>query len=163
MKILSLDTSTKNSGFAVFIDGELNRFSSIDLSHIGDTWSRMNQMVFSLYGLIEEEQPDYIAIEQTAVARNPHTQRLLTMILGAVYGECVKFGIGYYSLTPNEWRKAVKHKDEKLPRKGEELKIWGINLAKRLYGIDCINDNISDAILIGRAFINMIEEQEEND
>ena len=154
MKLLSLDTSTKNSGFAVYLDGKLNRFSSIDLSHINDTWNRMNQMISSLYELIEEEHPDYIVIEQTAVARNPHTQRLLTMILGAVYGECVKLGISYYSLTPNEWRKAVKYEDEKLPRKGEELKVWGIDVVKKLYGIDIINDNVSDAILIGRAFLN---------
>ena len=159
MKLLSLDTSTKNSGFAVYLDGKLNRFSSIDLSHINDTWNRMNQMVSFLYGLIEEEQPDQIVIEQTAVARNPHTQRLLTMILGAVYGECVKLNISYYSLAPNEWRKAVKYKDEKLPRKGEELKVWGIDMVKKLYGIDIINDNISDAILIGRAFLNREEKE----
>ena len=44
-RILSLDTSTKTSGYAVFKDGELFRYSSIDLSDIKDTDARFRDMV----------------------------------------------------------------------------------------------------------------------
>lgn len=39
--------------------------------------------------------------------------------------------------------------DEKLPRKREELKIWSIDKASELFGVNDISDDISDAILIG--------------
>ena len=57
----------------------------------------------------------------------------------------------------SEWRSLVKDKDEKLPRKRIELKEWSKNKTRLLYDIEVENDDISDAILIGRAYINMID------
>lgn len=120
-------------------------------------------MVENIITLIEREAPDVVVIEETVVTRNPQTQRMLSMILGAVFGCCVINNFNYCSLRPTQWRKLVRWDDEKLPRKRDELKSWSINKVAELYGIQEISDDISDAILIGQAFINMIEEQEEND
>ena len=89
--------------------------------------------------------------------RNPQTQRLLTMILGAIFGECNRKSIHYCSLRPTQWRSAVKGEDEKLPKKREELKIWSVGKVKELFNIEGIDDNISDAILIGKAYLNKKE------
>ena len=120
-------------------------------------------MVYEIITLIEREAPDVVVIEETVVTRNPQTQRMLSMILGAVFGCCVINNFNYCSLRPTQWRKLVRWDDEKLPKKRDELKLWSINKVDELYGIQEIDDDISDAILIGQAFINMIEEQEEND
>ena len=120
-------------------------------------------MVYEITAIIEREAPDVVVIEETVVTRNPQTQRMLSMILGAVFGCCVINNFNYCSLRPTQWRKLVRWDDEKLPRKRDELKLWSINKVAELYGIQEISDDISDAILIGQAFINMIEEQEEND
>ena len=162
-KILSLDTSSKITGYAVFNDGKLIRYSSIDRSDIKDSEKRMRDMVECLITLLEREAPDVVVIEEAVVTRNPQTQRMLSMILGVVFGVCVNNHFNYCSLRPTQWRKAVRGDDEKLPRKREELKLWSINKVAELYDIQDICDDISDAILIGKAFINMIEEQEEND
>ena len=120
-------------------------------------------MVYEIITLIEREAPDVVVIEETVVTRNPQTQRMLSMILGAIFGCCVINNFNYCSLRPTQWRKLVRWDDEKLPRKRDELKLWSINKVAELYDIQEISDDISDAILIGKAFINMIEEQEEND
>ena len=72
-RILSLDTSTKTSGYAVFKDGELFRYSSIDLSDIKDTDARFHEMVSELYDLIDREHPSAVVIEEMVVPRNPQT------------------------------------------------------------------------------------------
>lgn len=80
------------------------------------------------------------------------------MILGVIYGICMKHGICYYPLRPSEWRKAVREADEKLPRKRKELKKWSINKVLELFGLQDIGDDISDAILIGKAYLNINKE-----
>ena len=157
-KILSLDTSSKITGYAVFNNGKLIRYSSIDKSDIKNGDDRMQDMVRCLIILIEREAPDVVVIEETVVTRNPQTQRMLSMILGAVFGVCVSNHFNYCSLRPTQWRKAVRSDDEKLPRKRDELKLWSINKVAELFDINDISDDISDAILIGQAFININQE-----
>lgn len=157
-KILSLDTSTKVSGYAIFNNKELIRYSSIDKSDKSDSYERMSAMVYEITSIIEREAPDVVVIEETVVTRNPQTQRMLSMILGAVFGCCVINNFNYCALRPTQWRKAVRGENEKLPRKRDELKLWSINKVAELFGIDEIGDDISDAILIGQAFLNMMEE-----
>lgn len=157
-KILSLDTSTKVTGYAVYNEGQLVRYSSIDKSEIKDGDVRLRLMISELITLVEREAPDTVVVEETVVTRNPQTQRMLSMILGAVLCICVDFGFNYCALRPTQWRKAVRGDDEKLPRKRDELKKWSINKVDELFGIQDISDDVSDAILIGQAFINMVEE-----
>ncbi len=154
MKILSIDSSTKSSGWSVYTDNKLVEYDCIDLSYIKDVYERIGLMILELYGLISSTRPDVVVVEQTVVQRNPKTQRELTMILGAVFGKCTEYDIGCVMLRPTEWRKLVSA--EKKPRKREELKQWSIGKVKEVFDIACDNDDVSDAILIGRAYINMI-------
>ena len=71
MKILALDTSTKVSGYAIFNNKELIRYSSIDKSDKTDSYDRMSAMVYEIITLIEREAPDVVVIEETVVTRNP--------------------------------------------------------------------------------------------
>lgn len=157
-KILSLDTSSKITGYAVYYNGELVRCSSIDKTDVKDGNQRLRMMISELMTLIEREAPDVVVVEETVVTRNPQTQRMLSMILGAILGVCVSYGFAYCALRPTQWRKAVRGEDEKLPRKREELKKWSVDKVIELFGINEVNDDVSDAILIGMAFINMMKE-----
>ena len=159
-KILSLDTSTKITGYAVFYDGKLVRYSSIDKSGKKDLTERMAAMTYDLITLIEREAPDVVVVEETVVTRNPQTQRMLTMILGAIFGTCICNNLNYCALRPTQWRKAIRAEDEKLPRKRDDLKAWGIERAKLLFNVGDIDDNISDAILIGKAFMDIKEKKD---
>ena len=153
-KLISLDTSTSSTGYAVYISGKLHRYDLIDFKRIKNTDERIKEMILKIYEIIETEKPQIIVAEMTVVTRNAQAQRNLTMILGAIQGKCLENNIFFSLLRPTEWRKLVNNEKEKLPRKREELKQWSKQKASDILGINDINDDISDAILIGQAYIN---------
>ena len=153
-KLISLDTSTSSTGYAVYISGKLHRYDLIDFKRIKNTDERIKEMILKIYEIIETEKPQIIVAEMTVVTRNAQTQRNLTMILGAIQGKCLENNIFFSLLRPTEWRKLVNNEKEKLPRKREELKQWSKQKVSDILGINDINDDISDAILIGQAYIN---------
>ena len=149
-----MDTSTSSTGYAVYISGKLHRYDLIDFKRIKNTDERIKEMILKIYEIIETEKPQIIVAEMTVVTRNAQTQRNLTMILGAIQGKCLENNIFFSLLRPSEWRKLVNNEKEKLPRKREELKQWSKQKVSDILGINDINDDISDAILIGQAYIN---------
>ena len=153
-KLISLDTSTSSTGYAVYISGKLHRYDLIDFKRIKNTDERIKEMILKIYEIIETEKPQIIVAEMTVVTRNAQAQRNLTMILGAIQGKCLENNIFFSLLRPTEWRKLVNNEKEKLPRKREELKQWSKQKVSDILGIYDINDDISDAILIGQAYIN---------
>ena len=153
-KLISLDTSTSSTGYAVYISGKLHRYDLIDFKRIKNTDERIKEMILKIYEIIETEKPQIIVAEMTVVTRNAQSQRNLTMILGAIQGKCLENNIFFSLLRPTEWRKLVNNEKEKLPRKREELKQWSKQKVSDMLGINDINDDISDAILIGQAYIN---------
>lgn len=153
-KLLALDTSTSSTGWAYFENGKYVVSDVISIKNQKDTDLRMEQMISEIYRLIECYSPTVVVTEMTVVVRNPAVQRMLTMILGAVYGNCVVNDIDYYSLRPTEWRKLID--SGKKPKKRDELKEWSKQKVFELYGIDNVTDDVSDAILIGQAYVNMI-------
>ena len=153
-KLISLDTSTSSTGYAVYISGKLHRYDLIDFKRIKNTDERIKEMILKIYEIIETEKPQIIVAEMTVVTRNAQAQRNLTMILGAIQGKCMENNIFFSLLRPTEWRKLVNNEKEKLPRKREELKQWSKQKVSDILGINDINDDISDAILIGQAYIN---------
>ena len=153
-KLISFDTSTSSTGYAIYISGKLHRYDLIDFKRIKNTDGRIKEMILKIYEIIETEKPQIIVAEMTVVTRNAQAQRNLTMILGAIQGKCLENNIFFSLLRPTEWRKLVNNEKEKLPRKREELKQWSKQKVSDILGINDINDDISDAILIGQAYIN---------
>ena len=153
-KLMSIDSSTNATGYAFFINGVLKSYSTCDYSYIKNTQKRIDNMILFICEMIENERPDIVITELTVVNRNAEAQRNLTMILGAIRYKCLELKIEYHSLRPTEWRKLIKNKDEKIPRKREELKKWSINKIKENYNIETHSDDLSDAILIGQGYIN---------
>lgn len=152
-KLISMDTSSNSTGVAIFVDGILSHHFLIDLKKIKNTEDRIKEMVKQIYKIIENEKPDIIVTEMTVVTRNAQAQRNLTMILGAIYGKCIEDNIWHCSLRPTEWRSLIDTNKKPKGRKREDYKEWSINIVKDKYSIEA-NDDICDAILIGRAYIN---------
>lgn len=150
--LLSLDTSTKDTGCAIYVNGNYTTSEFIDASGIKNSEERMKEMIHRLYNLIDNLSPSIIVTELTSVMRNPDTQRKLTMVLGAVLGKCIENDIAYYSYRPTEWRSLVKDEKEKLPRKREELKQWALDKCNAL-GYKVTDDNQAEAILLGLAYV----------
>ena len=152
-KLISLDTSSNSTGVAIFIDGILSRHFLIDLKKIKNTDERIAEMVKQIYQIIIDEQPNIIVTEMTVVTRNAQAQRNLTMILGAIYGKCLGDNIWYHSFRPTEWRSLIDTERKPSGRKRENYKEWSRLVVEDLYEVK-VDDDVSDAILLGRAYVN---------
>ena len=152
-KLISMDTSSNSTGVAIFVDGILSRHFLIDLKKIKNTDERIEEMIKQIYTIIEDEKPDIVVTELTVVTRNAQAQRNLTMILGAIYGKCVDKNIWHTNFRPTEWRSLIDTDKKPSGRKRENYKQWSIDVVKEKYNIEA-NDDICDAILIGRAYVN---------
>lgn len=144
-----MDTSSTNSGVAVWESGELKEhFLLTRPKSENKDW-----MGLRLISVLEEYSPDIVIVEQEAVTRNMETVRTLTMIIGVIKGWCLAKGTFFDALKPSEWRKLIS-KDETIPLKREEAKLWAVKMAKELFGFDAADDEC-EAVLIGQAYINL--------
>ena len=156
--LIGLDSSTTSSGFSIFENGELLSYFSIDNQNKKLTSEqKFDDMTRRVFEKLDEHSPAIVVCELTSMTRNAVTQRTLTLLLGAIKGWCLSNNVHCHFFRASEWRKLVKDKDEKLPRKRVELKQWSKDKTRLLFNIDVENDDISDAILIGQAYINMID------
>lgn len=153
VKMLSLDTSSSATGWAYWVGFKLKDNGVIDLKKYKD--DKHQEMTLKIWDILNKLNPDVVIIEETSVLTNAQTQRTLTQITGTVYTWCVVNGVEYHSLRPSEWRSKCKSdKNEKLPRKRQELKEWSVAKVKELFDIDTTDDG-ADAILIGKAYLSL--------
>lgn len=149
-KLLSFDSSTKSTGYAIFTNGNYTKSGRIDFSKEKIMFDRTVLMIEQILKLLDEYKPDIVVWETPHYYRDPETHLCLGIIIGAIIGYCVKTNTFYCPFRASEWRKYIgKH-----PTKRDEVKLWGIEKVKELYGIEVEKDDESDAILIGRAYVN---------
>ena len=148
--LLSLDTSTTSTGWAVFQDGVYQDSGVIDkFKKEKNGYKRLELMVKELLSDIEQLNPDIIVIEKDVVFGNMKVIDMLMKIIGAVYGFCLINGITYYEFAPSEWRKYVKL--QAFGRKRTEFKQASIKYIKDNFDKE-VNDDEADAICVGIAY-----------
>lgn len=155
IKMISLDTSTSESGVAIWENAELSTREALikpKKENAGADW-----MIFQIINLLNNETPDIVIVEEESISRNMKTTRQLVMIIGAVKGWCIANNVFFDIYPPNIWRKLVAYEEEKIPTKREIAKAWAVSKVKDLYNINENNDNICEAILLGQAYINLIQ------
>lgn len=148
-RMLSIDASTKSTGIALYINGNLQN-TKLFISKTKDADDRVDDMISQLYRYIDDVNPAIIVIETpVAVKQNIQTQLLLAQILGAVRGKCIENEICFCTYRPSEWRRRF---DGIKPRKRVDLKQWAIDTVSDLFNIE-VSDDEAEAILIGTAYI----------
>ena len=153
--LLSLDTSTTSTGWAIFKDGEYQESGVIDdFKKVKNGHERLKLMTKELLDNIGQLKPDIIVIEKDVVFGNMKVIDMLMKIIGAVYGFCLFNGITYYEFAPSEWRKYVKL--QAFGRKRDEFKKASIKYIKDNLNMD-VNDDEADAICIGLAYCKKFE------
>ena len=145
---LSLDTSTRNTGYCVFENGKIIKTGVLSTN----TKEPLDRMLLKIGALLATHQPDIVVCENTVVLRNAKVQRQLTEILGAIRFWCITNRKFYYTLNPTEWRKLVKEPEEILPKKRDELKAWSLETVRRYTRKHIKSNDESDAVLIGEAY-----------
>ena len=151
-KLVSLDTSTKKSGVALFENGVLTDYRLFDYSKVKDVEQRIDMMGGQLWEYLEEVMPDVIYIESPqGHGKNVYMIGKLSEIMGMVRAYAVIHRCDYNELTPSEWRKNAGFAQGK--KKRDELKAMSIKYVKDNYSID-VEDDVADAISIGCSVIN---------
>lgn len=162
MKILSLDMSTKSTGWAIFNDAKLENYGCITAAS-ADLIKRIHTIVDGIEKIINENDIEKIIIEEVRPqggygVGNLQTHRALMWLQGAfaimVHDKCNKTHIDY--ILPNSWRAQVGIKTGRGITRSS-LKPKDIEFVKNTFGVT-VNDDIADAIGIGYSQVqNLID------
>lgn len=159
-RMVSLDTSSTKTGWAYFESGKLKESGVIDCHKEKDSEIRLEDMCFAICDLLTAKKAKTVVIEMTVVVRNAAAQRMLSEIVGVVRGWSLCNFAEFVRLRPTEWRKLIC-KDGKVPTKRDEAKAWSIQMVKEDFK-KIVSDDEADAILIGQARINQMNEMEKS-
>lgn len=161
MVILSLDASTKNTGYAIFNDNQLESYGCISSSST-DLIKRIKKMISEIESILKTSGVEKIVIEEVRPEQglqNTKTYKALMYLQAAimflVHERFNNIKIDF--IYPNEWRKVCGIKTG-AGVKRENVKTKDINFVKETYGIK-VDDDIADAIGIGYAYINKIDNE----
>lgn len=158
MRILSLDLSTRSSGWCVGKDGSLEDHGCITASS-RDVVKRIIKMRDQLSKLIKNNKIDKIIMEEVRPEYNSHTNKVLmwlqAVIVVAAYQ--IDSNIEYEFVGANEWRAALKIKQGRGVKR-QILKPQDIQYVKDKYGIT-VNDDQADAICIFNAYYEKFDNQ----
>lgn len=146
-RVVALDTSTKVTGWALFIDGEYKRSGSIDMHKVKDSFKRTKEMCFHITNLIAQLKADEVVVEELPSMRNMRTVRALSRIIGAVFYYCVSKSIKYEEISCAVWRSVFDIDN----RNRDNAKDMSINRVKKVY-FKSVTDDEADAINIGEAY-----------
>ena len=164
MNILSLDASTKSTGFAVYQDAQLKHYGCIT-STSTDLFKRIHKMVDEIKPLVQEYQINKIVLEEvrpddigghSSLATHKALMYLQGAICMMVHDSYPKVTIDY--LYPSEWRKCCKIKTGRGVVR-ETVKQRDIRFVQETFGLT-VNDDIADAIGLGYAHLHPGGEEE---
>lgn len=156
MKVLALDLSSKNSGWAVFEDTTYIASGCISASST-DVIKRINKITKELNEILTQYQIDHVIMEEVLpnVGHNTNANvwKALTWLQAAV---CFLLHENYPKIDkefimPNSWRAKIGiHTGAGVKR--ETLKQKDIEFVKQTFGLD-VGDDEADAIGIGYAYV----------
>ena len=153
MITLSIDASTKSTGIAVFKQGKLIHYQCINSNSV-DVYKRIEIMTKRLKEIYNQYKPTDIIMQDILpedVKHNQNVFKALIYLQAAVVLQLYKTGGIVHLCTASHWRAQVGiHTGRGIKR--ETLKLASQKLVKEIYKID-VNDDISDAICIGMAYI----------
>lgn len=154
-KLISLDTSTTETGFAIFHDAILKKSGVIQSQEDDGPLGRLKSMGQGILELLDKESPDIVVLEKMNVGRNVKTARLLSELTGIVIGWTLRHPKVYYEeLSPSEWRSSLGLQG-KFSR--EEMKRLSIQYVIENTGHEPVSDNEADATCIGLGYIKRFE------
>lgn len=153
-KLMSIDSSTSKTGWAVFVNGRYSTSGVIDESRSKEPADvRFVTISRTILRQITENQPDIIVIESVRVSRNMLAVRKLCELVGIVRGWAYINDKFIYEIAPSEWRSQLNMQKKGLKR--DDYKLLSLEYVKDKYNKTNISDDESDAICIADAYCKM--------
>lgn len=119
--------------------------------------------------LMEKYDISAVFIEDIQLRENADSFKKLAQLQGALVSMFERNEYLYDFVPPSKWQsycnargrttKEIKAKMTELSPEKKQSKVLSIQAAKELYGIDTLDDNLADSIMIGHYVVNNIEIQ----
>ena len=151
MKILTLDLSTKQSGYAIGQNEKLLQHGYFAASN-KNPYERIIKMRDSITNLLKINKISKIVMEEVRPEYNSHTNKILMYLHACVVMAAYENNpqIEFEFLGASQWRAKIKIKQGR-GIKRNQLKSQDINYVQQKYGIT-VNDDEADAICILDAY-----------
>ena len=134
-KVLSLDQSTRVSGWAYFCDGRYIESGVIDLSKCElETDKRSFEMAKEIWKIIKKYNPEYLVLEDTQQQNNVKTVITLARLQGMIIGYAEAHKVKVHILLPSQWRSALGYTQGPKVKRAE-LKQQSIDYVNNGFGL----------------------------
>ena len=155
MRVLAIDASSKSTGIAIFQDTKLIHYECISSSK-PDVYERIQIMKDRILHLYEIYRPTNIVMQDVLPEDVKHNQQVFKVLIylqaAIVLSLNWQYNVKNIQLyTASHWRSLCGIRTGR-GIKRETLKKASIQLIKKEYQIN-VNDDISDAICLGRAYV----------
>lgn len=146
-RLLALDQASKCTGWAIFEDGNLEKYGKISLDDPNiDT--RLVQLRQNIWALIESENINEVVFEdiqqQNNVANNVQTFKVLAEVYGVVSELLQELQIPHSTVLAASWKSTLGIKGRTRAEQKKNAQLY----VEQNYGIHVIQD-IADAVCIG--------------
>ena len=149
-RVLSMDQSTRVSGYCLFDDNKYVCSGVVDMSKSElDTPERSFEMAKALWKIIKKYQPNYLIIEETSQQSNAQVLIVLSRLQGMIIGYAEAHGVHVHIILPTQWRKMLGFSQGSKVKRAE-LKQQSADYVKDKYGFDLSEDE-NEAIAINDA------------
>lgn len=151
MKLLSIDQSTKATGWAMFDGTDLVAHGVISPKSGEDLWERMQIIRNEIDRLIKENKPKAVVIEGVAMLRDQQALIKLGQLQGLIMASAFSRNIPIDIYMPTHWRKLNGFKQGGGVKRAY-LKQQAIDMIENDYGLSPTEDE-AEAIAIGVAWL----------
>lgn len=157
-RILGIDPGSRKTGYGIIeVSGDTVSWqASGTIKSVNDSLAdRLHHIASHLRILVDEHQPDTVAVEQVFVYRNPDSALKLGQARGAAIAAVAAFGIPVFEYAPREIKKAIVGK-------GSANKQQVQHMVKAILGLHKMpQEDASDAlaIAISHAYVSQMNSQ----
>lgn len=146
--ILSLDQSSRTTGYAVFVDGKLSVFDKFTFND-ADMGVRLVNIKNKIKELIDLYHPDEIAYEDIQQQSNVQTFKILAEVFGVLAVLFTELNIPHTAVPSSSWKSTLRIKGNSRPEQKKNAQQYVIDR----YKVKPTQDEC-DAICIGVHYIN---------
>lgn len=161
MRIMAIDGGTKSTGFAIFNDTKLEKYGCLTATS-ADLIKRIRKIIIELEQILKDNNIEKIILEEVRPEQglqNIKTHKALMYLQAAIifllHERYSNIEVDF--VYPSEWRKVCGIKTGRGIRR-DSLKIKDIDFVSEQYNIQ-VNDDEADAIGIGYAYVNKLDNE----
>lgn len=134
MRVMSVDQSTRCSGYCVVEDGEYVCSGVVDMSKSTlETPERSFEMAKAIWKLINKHKPQYLIIEDVQNQSSTKTVIILARLQGLILGYAEAHGVKTHILAPTVWRRELNYSQGPKVKRAE-LKQQSSDYVQKKYG-----------------------------